>query len=94
MFTCDVERFFDIAKGLPPNRGGAAEEFSEPDKHRLRCYRETRVLRATMQTAPVWSWAAGRIVPTDPTGANSTACEPVLDHLTMADGDTRRLSVS
>ena len=24
MVTCGVERFFDIAKGLPPNRGGAA----------------------------------------------------------------------
>ena len=26
MVICGVERFFDIAKGLPPNRGGAAEE--------------------------------------------------------------------
>lgn len=24
MVICGVERFFDIAKGLPPNRGGAA----------------------------------------------------------------------
>ena len=24
MVACGVERFFDIAKGLPPNRGGAA----------------------------------------------------------------------
>ena len=24
MVTCGVESFFDIAKGLPPNRGGAA----------------------------------------------------------------------
>ena len=36
MVTCGVERFFDIAKGLPPNRGGAAaalwQEASTPSE--------------------------------------------------------------
>ena len=29
MVACGVESFFDIAKGLPPNRGGAAELSAE-----------------------------------------------------------------
>ena len=93
MVACGVERFFDIAKGLPPNRGGAAAACGES------CFESTSKRRELTTPSEVRSRDSGgvrdrasgtgvstAIISIDPT-LSFCARAPVLDHLTMADGD-------
>ena len=86
MVACGVERLFGIEKGLPPNRGGAAEEFGERQAHRSPSEvttRDTGVVRDRASGTGV----TAAIIPIGPT-LSFYARAPVLDHLTRPDGDS------
>ena len=93
MYTCGVERLLNENKGLMLHRGGAAEEFGEASScRRVRREATTPSEVTTRDTGRARDRASGTgvtaaIIPIDPT-RNFHARAPVLDHLTMPDGDT------